>query len=267
MPYGPAGGVLGPGYEAMPMEPLNPLAGTPEGRLEMEDAVRELQGVPDPAMEQVWESALQQDTAAPLNLGVSADPLEVQSVAMDPLGTGLPGPDSAQQAALPAGGQLKVPNPYGALQEHFELTDDADGVGPVAAITSHRETVIHAPQEELTVRALEPHGDKLILDPDLRRQFTPQVPDHLLSPEELTAKYGKYFRKEELAMIRQSNDRPALEVPDRLLNDSFLRRKYGQDLTDQELGRIREADRNVQRQRILTILGRARDHVNRPGQP
>ena len=266
MPYEPAGGVLGPGYEAMPMEPLNPIAGTPEGQLEIENAVKELQGIPDPAMEQIWEATLQRDAAGPLETGVPQDLLEVQSVGVEPLGAGLPGPNAAQQAG-PPGEQLNVPNPYGALQEQFEFTDNATGAGPVTAITSHRETVIHAPGEGLIIRAPEPHADKLILDPDLRRQFTPQVPDSLLTPDELRAKYGKYFRKEELAMIREANERPPIEVPDRLLSDGFLRRKYGQDLTDQELARIREADRHAQRERILTILGRARDYLNRSGHP
>lgn len=242
MPYGPPLPDPLPGYEAVPVEPTDLMNDDSASHLEIQAAIQEAQAGP--------VSPVEQDLYLVPGLETVAEPM------------------TDLDASIPID---QGPNPYGAPQEHWEFPDIATGAGPVTAITSSRETFIEAPEEGLTIRQIEPHGDELLLNPDVRREFTPQIPDHLLSLDELEEKYGRRFTNKDLPMIRQASlchwNTPTPEVPDRQLSDQILRRKYGQDMTDQELARIREVDRREKAQEIRDLLGQVSDWLGRARRP
>lgn len=116
-------------------------------------------------------------------------------------------------------------NPYGAFQERWEFPHSVTSVNAVTATTSHRETIICVPSEHLTVRLKEPYGDRLIVDPVVRRSYLP-------------------------------------ETPERLLSDDTLRQKYGSELTNEELAKFKAAHCHAKAQELLTLLTRARNVCN-----
>jgi len=181
-----------PFHEVGPMEIMEPPTDFPEALAEIQDAVEAAQEFYEP---------------------LTAPAEEMVPPYMDPMET------AAAQYEITTPEQAPDTNPP---TEHWEFPEGVTGIGPVTALKSPSETVILAPQEDLTVRLKQPHSDKLIMNRALRQEFTP-------------------------------------EVPDRLLPDKLLRQKYGEDLTDRELEMIRAEDGRTGAEEILRLLGQARE--------